>query len=45
LLLVANQDSDDIVVFRIDEKSGKLSPGGQKLHVGSPVCLKFVAVE
>jgi 6-phosphogluconolactonase (cycloisomerase 2 family) len=29
------------VVFRIDEKTGKLSPTGEKLEVGSPVCVKF----
>jgi 6-phosphogluconolactonase (cycloisomerase 2 family) len=32
-------------VFKIDAKSGQLAPTGQVLDVGSPVCLKFVAVE
>ena len=44
-LLVANQDSNNIVVFRIDPNSGALTPTGQTLHVPSPVCLKFMAVE
>ena len=45
LLFVANQESDNIVVFHIDPGSGRLTPTGQTLHVPSPVCLKFVAVE
>jgi 6-phosphogluconolactonase len=44
-LLVANQDSNNIVVFRIDPNSGRLTPTGQTLHMPSPVCLKFMAAE
>ena len=44
-LLVANQDTGNIVVFRIDPNSGRLTTTGQTLHVPSPVCLKFMAVE
>lgn len=44
-LLVANQETNNIVVFRIDPNSGRLTPTGQTLQVPSPVCLKFVAVE
>ncbi len=44
-LLAANQKSDNIVVFRIDVKTGRLTPTGQVFDVGSPVCVKFVAVE
>ena len=43
-LFVANQDSGNIVIFGIDEKTGKLTPSRQVLHVDSPVCLKFVPV-
>jgi 6-phosphogluconolactonase len=42
-LLVANQDSDSIVVFRIDARTGALSATGEKVEVGKPVCLQFVA--
>jgi 6-phosphogluconolactonase len=42
-LLVAHQDSDDIVVFRIDPVSGKLQDSGKRLQICSPVCLKFIA--
>jgi len=45
LLFAANQKSDTLVVFRIDPKTGRLTPTGQMLEVGSPVCVKFVAVE
>jgi 6-phosphogluconolactonase len=45
LLFVANQDTNNIVVFRIDPNSGRLTPTGQTLHVPSPVCLKFMAIE
>ena len=44
-LFVANQETDNIVVFRIDPNSGRLTSTGQTLHVPSPVCLKFMAVE
>jgi 6-phosphogluconolactonase len=44
-LFAANQDTNNIVVFRIDPNSGRLTPTGQTLHVPSPVCLKFMAVE
>ena len=37
-----NQDSDTITIFAIDQNTGKLTPTGQKLEVGKPVCVKFV---
>jgi 6-phosphogluconolactonase len=40
-LLVANQKSDNIVVFRRDERTGRLAATGQQVEVPSPVCLKF----
>jgi len=42
-LLAENQDSDNIVVFRVDKNSGRLTPAGQEVKVGSPVCLLFLA--
>jgi 6-phosphogluconolactonase len=45
LLFAENQKSDNIVVFRIDQRTGQLTPTAQVLEVGSPVCLKFVAVD
>lgn len=45
LLFAANQQSNNIVIFRIDEKTGKLTPTGKVLDVASPVCVKFLKVE
>lgn len=45
LLFAANAASNNIVIFRIDAKTGKLTPSGQVLNVASPVCVKFLALE
>ena len=42
-LLVANQESDNIVVFKIDPASGRLTPSGQEFKVPAPVCIRFMA--
>jgi 6-phosphogluconolactonase len=42
-LLVANQKSDNIAVFRLDQKTGQLNSTGQVVQAPSPVCLKFTA--
>jgi 6-phosphogluconolactonase len=41
-LLAANQRSNSVVVMRIDEKTGALTPTGQKIEVGTPVSVEFV---
>jgi 6-phosphogluconolactonase len=41
-LLAENQDSDNIVIFKIDEKSGHLTASGQQVHISSPTCIEFV---
>ena len=40
-LLVANQNSDNIVVFNVDQKTGVLNFTGNEIEVSMPVCLKF----
>lgn len=40
-ILVANQDTDNIVVFRRDPKTGLLTETGEQAKVPSPVCLKM----
>ena len=40
-LLVANQNSDEIIFFRRDQKTGLLTPAEKSIKVGKPVCLKF----
>lgn len=40
MLLAANQNSGNIVSFRIDSETGRLVPTGNELAVQAPVCLK-----
>ncbi|HMH21264.1 MAG TPA: lactonase family protein [Puia sp.] len=40
-LLVANQRSNNIVIFRIDPKTGLLKPLKKQVTIPSPVCLKM----
>ena len=40
-LLVANQLSNNVVVFRIDRATGRLSTTGKEVKVDTPVCLQF----
>lgn len=41
-LLVGNQNSDEIIIFKRDHKTGLLKDSGKKIEIGAPVCLKFV---
>ena len=43
-LFTANQDTDSIVIFRINPKTGKLTEVGKPVQVPSPVCLKMVSL-
>ena len=43
-LLAANQDSENVVVFHLDPATGRLTPTGQTIEVGAPVCVLFVPV-
>jgi 6-phosphogluconolactonase len=40
-LLVAHQFSNNIVIFKRDNKTGILTDTGERIDVGSPVCLVF----
>lgn len=40
-LLVAHQYTNDVVIFKRDQKSGKLKDSGKRINVGVPVCLIF----
>lgn len=44
-MIVANQDSSNIVLFSIDDHTGKLKQAGEPMPVGSPICVKFLAAE
>lgn len=41
-LLVANQNSDEIVIFKRDKTTGLLTDSGKRIKVSKPVCLKWV---
>lgn len=41
-LLVGNQASDEIVIFKRDIKTGLLTDTGNRISVGRPVCIKWV---
>ena len=42
-LLVANQNSDEIVIFKVDKKTGLLTDTQKRIAVGKPVCLKWIS--
>ena len=44
-LLAANQNGKNVVVFKIDQKTGLLSDTGKKIELPAPVCLKLLPVE
>jgi 6-phosphogluconolactonase len=44
-LLAANQNGKNVVIFRIDQQTGLLSPTGKQLDIPAPVCLKMTAVK
>lgn len=44
-LLVANQESDNVVIFERNLKTGLLKDTGKRIETGNPVCLKFARVE
>lgn len=42
-LLVANQKTDDVVIFKRNAKTGLLTDTGKRISVGNPVCLKWAS--
>ena len=43
-LLVANQEGNNIVIFKVDKKTGLLSPLPTQIEVPKPVCIKWASV-
>lgn len=41
-LLVANQESNEVTIFKRDQKTGLLAPTGEKIEVSRPVSIKFL---
>jgi 6-phosphogluconolactonase len=44
-LLVANQNSDEIVIFKRNKETGLLTDTGKRINILNPVCLKWIPVE
>ena len=44
-MVVANQDSDSIFVYRIDKSNGKIRRINSNIEIGNPVCVKFAPAE
>lgn len=44
-VLVANQESDQVVIFKRNKKTGLLSDTGKRIQVGSPTCLQWAGVK
>lgn len=41
-LLAANQDSENIVIFKINKETGLLNKTGKEIHIPRPVCLQMI---
>ena len=41
-LLAANQDSENIVIFKINKQTGFLINTGREIHIPRPVCLQMI---
>ena len=41
-LLAANQDTNNIVAFRVNQETGLLTPTGHQTQVPAPVCVKWL---
>jgi 6-phosphogluconolactonase len=44
-LLVANRDSNEIVIFKVDKKSGLLEDSKKRIKVSKPVCIKWIVTK
>ena len=41
-LLAANQNSNEIIIFNINKLTGLLTPNGNKISIGKPVCIAWL---
>lgn len=44
-LLVANRDSDEVVIFKIDKQTGLLEDTKKRIKVSKPVCIKWIVTK
>ena len=43
-MIIAHQKTNDAALFAVDQDTGKLTYAGTKIDVGSPVCVRFLAI-
>lgn len=44
-MLVGNQNTDNVAVYKVDRNTGRLAPTGQQIQAPAPICIKFVPAE
>ena len=44
-MLVANQSGGNVIVFKIDQDTGALTPTDISIQVANPVCVRFMAMD
>ncbi len=44
-LLVANQNSDEIVIFKRNSETGLLTDSGKRINIPNPVCIKWISTK
>ena len=44
-MLVANQSGGNVIVFRINQSTGELTPTEMSVQVPSPVCVRFMEIK
>ena len=44
-LVVANQNSDNVVIYRINRQTGSLTPLKEQIQVPNPVCIKWANLQ
>lgn len=44
-LLVANRDSDEVVIFKVDKQTGQLEDTKKQIKVSKPVCVKWIVTK
>ncbi|HEV7621032.1 MAG TPA: beta-propeller fold lactonase family protein, partial [Flavisolibacter sp.] len=41
-LIVANQNTDNILIFKVDRNTGLLTETSNTISLGKPVCIKWI---
>lgn len=44
-LLVGNQNTDEVVIFKRDIQTGMLTDSGNRISIGKPVCFKWISMK